>query len=96
VPTPRPTATSGYRDGTYSGVGTSRHGSIGVSLIVSQGRITAVQITSCRTRYPCSWITQLPGEVVQAQSSRVNYVSGATDSSRAFMGAVASALANAV
>lgn len=96
VPTPKPTATSGYKDGTYSGVGNSRHGSIQVSLVVAQGRITSVQITSCRTRYPCSWVSQLPGEVLQTQSARVNYVSGATASSQAFMGAVASALAHAV
>jgi uncharacterized protein with FMN-binding domain len=96
VPTPQPTATADYKNGTYSGVGSGRHGSIAVSVVVAEGRITSVQITGCMTRYPCSWINSLPGEVVQIQSPRIHYVSGATDSSRAFMGAVTSALANAL
>ncbi len=96
VPTPRPTVASGYQDGQYTGIGTSRHGSVEVAVSVANGKITSVQITGCMTRYPCSWISALPGEVLQTQSARVNYVSGATDSSRAFIGAVTSALQSAL
>ena len=46
-------AVAGYRDGTYSGLGNSRHGSIEVALVVSGGKISDVQITQCLTRYPC-------------------------------------------
>ena len=99
LPTPAPTKSSGsataLKDGSYSGTGTSRHGNISVSVTVAAGKIASVQITSCQTRYPCSWVTGLPAQVVAKQSATVNTVSGATDSSRAFMGAVSQALTQA-
>jgi uncharacterized protein with FMN-binding domain len=95
-----PTATSApagasgaYRDGSYTGLGRSRHGDIGVTVIVQGGKITAAKISQCGTRYPCSMISALPGEVVAHQSANVDFVSGATDSSTAFTEAVANALA---
>jgi uncharacterized protein with FMN-binding domain len=92
--TPAPVAASGaYRDGSYTGLGRSRHGDIGVTVIVQGGKITAAKISQCGTRYPCSMISALPGEVVAHQSANVDFVSGATDSSTAFTEAVANALA---
>ena len=102
---PLPTATpaqpsssqqnAGYKDGTYSGSGTSRHGGVEVSVVVQGGKIASAAITSCSTRYPCSKIAALPGQVVSKQSAAVNYVSGSTDSSKAYKQAVTAALAQA-
>jgi uncharacterized protein with FMN-binding domain len=62
---------------------------------VQGGQITSAEITNCGTRYPCSRIATLPGQVIARQGAAVNYVSGATDSSVAFRAAVVAALAQA-
>jgi uncharacterized protein with FMN-binding domain len=100
APTPTPRAAqapaqSGYRDGTYTGSGNSRHGGMAVTVVVAGGKITSAEITNCQTRYPCSKVGALPGQVVARQTAQVNYVSGATDSSTAYRQAVANALAQA-
>lgn len=96
VPTTAPTAVAtGYRDGTYSGTGVSRHGDISVQVVVKGGKIVSDQIVQSSTRYPVSRIASLPGEVLAAQSTNVDMVSGATDSSMAYLGAVANALRQA-
>jgi uncharacterized protein with FMN-binding domain len=87
--------TAAYRDGTYNGSGTSRRGGIEVALTIQGGKVTAVEITHATTYYPTSRIARLPGQVVDRQSGQVDFVSGATDSSRAFKAAVAEALAQA-
>jgi len=94
---PSPTATAGtrYRDGTYRGSGTSRRGDITVELTVQNGQIGGVRITRSTTYYPTSAIARLPGEVVNRQSAQIDMVSGATESSRAFRGAVSQALSQA-
>lgn len=88
-------ATAAFRDGTYNGTGTSRHGSIGVAVTIAGGKITSAEITDCGTRYPCSRIAALPGQVVARQSAAVDLVSGATDSTNAYRAAVNAALAQA-
>lgn len=99
--TPAPTKQAGataaaYRDGSYSGTGTSRHGNIQVVVVVKDGKIASASITSCMTRYPCSKVSSLPGKVLAAQKAVVDHVSGATDSSNAYNMAVANALKQAV
>lgn len=89
------TAAGVYQDGTYSGSGAGPHGGMTVSVAVQGGRITSVEITSCNTRWPCSRIADMPARVVAAQSSQVAYVTRATDSSVAFVRAVAAALEQA-
>lgn len=94
--TPKTASAAGkFRDGSYVGLGRSRHGNIEVTVAVQGGKITAAKISQCLTRYPCSMIDALPGEVVAQQSAGVDFVSGATDSSTAFKDAVANALAKA-
>jgi uncharacterized protein with FMN-binding domain len=93
--TKAPATTALYKDGTYSGTGTSRHGNISASVVVQGGKIVSAAITQCGTRYPCSDIAALPGEVVARQSATVDAVSGATDSSQAYRGAIQNALAKA-
>jgi uncharacterized protein with FMN-binding domain len=84
-----------YKDGTYSGWGTSRHGDIEASVLIKDGRIAAAIISQCLTRYSCSWISELPGQVVTRQSPEVDIVSGATQSTNAFYYAVVEALKKA-
>ncbi|MEI6664984.1 MAG: hypothetical protein WCL53_02380 [Chloroflexota bacterium] len=96
TPVPTQVVSNGtYRDGTYSGSGTSRHGGIDVTVVVNGGRIVSAEISRCSTRYPCSYIEELPGDVVTNQKVTARYISGATDSSRAYAQAVSAALAKA-
>jgi uncharacterized protein with FMN-binding domain len=86
---------SPYRDGSYSGWGSSRHGDIEATVVIEDGRIASAKITRCLTRYSCSWIAHLPGQVVSRQGADVDYVSGATQSTDAFYYAVVDALSKA-
>ena len=84
-----------YRDGTYTGQGTSRRGDVWVSVQVQGGQIANVTITRSTLQYPLRDIANLPAEVVQRQSAQVDTVSRATYSSQAFRGAVSQALSAA-
>jgi len=84
-----------YKDGTYYGWGSCRHGDIQSSVTIQDGKIASAAITQCLTRYSCSWIADLPNQVVKRQSPEVDYVSGASQSTDAFYGAVVSALSKA-
>ena len=84
-----------YKDGSYLGWGTSRHGDIQASVTIANGRITDASIAQCRTRYSCNVIEHLPPQVMERQSPDVDYVSGATQSANAFYFAVVEALAHA-
>jgi len=90
-----PASTNTLKDGTYSGSGMSRHGGVSVSVTVQNGRVVSAPITGVTTRYSESVIAGLPATVVTAQSSRINLVSGATDSSMAYQQAVSQALSQA-
>ena len=83
------------KDGVYYGWGTSRHGDIQASVEIKNGKIVGAYISQCLTQYSCSWISALPGQVLQRQSAEVDYVSGATQSSNAFYYAVIDALKKA-
>jgi len=74
-----------YKDGTYLGWGTSRHGDIQASVVIEGGRIASAVIAQCLTRYSCTWISprtpgtglpefDLPGQVVTRQSAKVDFV----------------------
>jgi len=89
------TTSAALRDGSYVGTGSSRHGSIEATVIIQGGKVTSAEITKCGTRYPCSRIASLPGQVVARQSTSVDVVSGATDSAVAYKAAVTAALAKA-
>jgi uncharacterized protein with FMN-binding domain len=89
------TPQSQYKDGTYLGWGTSRHGDIQAAVVVEDGRIASATIAQCLTRYSCSVIAALPPQVASRQSPDVDYVSGATQSANAFYFAVVDALSKA-
>ena len=95
TPTPAKPVASAFKDGTYTGLGTSRRGDIKVSLAVLSGRIASVTITGATTQYPTRLIAGLPNQVVSRQSAQVDTISGATYSSLAFRAAVQQALQNA-
>jgi uncharacterized protein with FMN-binding domain len=86
---------SQYKDGTYFGWGTSRHGDIQAQVVIENGRIAAATIAQCLTRYSCSVIAKLPPQVAERQSPETDYVSGATQSTNAFYYAVVEALSKA-
>jgi uncharacterized protein with FMN-binding domain len=86
---------AGYKDGTYYGWGTSRHGDIQAAVVIEDGRIASTSIAQCLTRYSCSWIAALVPRVASRQSPPTEYVSGATESSYAFYDAVVEALSQA-
>lgn len=94
APPPAP-ATPAWKDGTYLGWGSSRHGDIQAAVVIEAGRIASATIAQCLTRYSCSVISRLPPEVAERQSPEVDYVSGATQSANAFYYAVVDALSKA-
>lgn len=96
TPTPRPAAsaapTQAYADGTFLGRGTSRHGDIEATVVITGGKLVSASVSACLTRYSCSEVNPLIREALQRQGVPVNHVSGATDSSNAYKQAVAAAL----
>jgi uncharacterized protein with FMN-binding domain len=95
APTPPEPPKRQYRDGTYFGWGTSRHGDIQAQVIIQDGRILSATIAQCLTRYSCSVIAKLPPQVAERQSPETDYVSGATQSTNAFYYGVVEALSKA-
>jgi uncharacterized protein with FMN-binding domain len=95
VPPPAPAPAPAWKDGTFTGWGTSRHGDIQAAVVIDGGRIQSATIISCLTRYSCSVIDMLPPQVPQRQSADVDYVSRATESANAFYFAVSEALGKA-
>ena len=94
-PAPPAPAKPIYKDGTYYGWGTSRHGDIQAAVVIQDGRIASATIAQCLTRYSCSVIAKLPPQVAERQSPETDYVSGATQSTNAFYYGVVEALSKA-
>ena len=92
---PSQAAQAAYKDGTYTGQGTSRRGDVWVQVQVVDGRIANVSITRSTLQYPLRDIAGLPQQVVDRQSAQVDVVSRATYSSTAFRQAVTQALTSA-
>lgn len=91
-----------YKDGSYTGsVEDAFYGNIQVKAIISAGRITDVQFLQYpNDRSTSVMINQqampyLKQEAIQVQSAQVDIVSGATDSSEAFVKSLQSALSQA-
>jgi uncharacterized protein with FMN-binding domain len=91
-----------YKDGTYTGsMADAFYGTIQVQATIQNGKISDVQFLQYpNDRDDSIQINQqampmLKQEAIQAQSANVDIVSGATDSSQAFMQSLASALSQA-
>jgi uncharacterized protein with FMN-binding domain len=99
APTPQPSTTppasAAYKDGTYTGRGTSRHGDITATVVVKGGKIVSADVADCSTRYPCNLVQPLVTSVVSTQAAPTRRISGATDSSNAYRQAIGSALTSA-
>jgi uncharacterized protein with FMN-binding domain len=92
APPPAPPAAPKWKDGTFTGWGTSRHGDIQAAVFIEDGKIQKATIAECNTRYSCDVIDMLPPQVAARQSADVDYVSRATESANAFYYAVVEAL----
>jgi uncharacterized protein with FMN-binding domain len=84
-----------YKDGTYTGSGSNRRGSIEVAVTIKNDKITDVEISNFAMHYSESDVVGLPEEVLQKQSSQLKNVSGATYSTHAFEDAIQDALSQA-
>ncbi|MDP4084290.1 MAG: FMN-binding protein [Bacillota bacterium] len=81
-----------YKNGTFTGMGENRRGSIQVAVKIENDRIMDVEISDFGMHYSESDIVGLPGEVLKRQNAQVSNVSGATYSTQAFQDAVLNAL----
>lgn len=102
---PAPTAktASKYKDGTYTGsIADAFYGNVQVKVTISGGKITAVDFLQYPNDRPQSQyinsqaIPYLKQEAIQAQNAQVDGVSGATDTSQAFIQSLTAALNKAV
>lgn len=84
-----------FKDGVFQGRGSCPHGDIVAQVAIKKGQIVYAGIADCLTRYSCSVIHTLPEQIVTRQSTMVDVVSGATESTEAFQDAVADALSKA-
>ncbi len=85
---------SNLKDGTYSGTGQGRNGSIEVTVKVKKNKVTSITVESSREdeQFMNRAKDTVIGEIIDAQSLNVNTVSGATMSSNGIIEAVANAL----
>lgn len=88
---PSSTAIAQYKDGTYTGsVADAYYGNVQVAVVISGGKITAVNFLQYPNTHSTSMMINqqvmpyLQQEAIQAQSSNVQIISGATFTSQAF------------
>ena len=87
----------GYKDGTYEGTGMGFGGEITVSVTVADGKVAAITVLSADGEDPAYYDQALAvlDEIVSAQSTEVDTVSGATFSSTGLIDAAVDALGKA-
>jgi uncharacterized protein with FMN-binding domain len=102
TPAPTPTPAAAGVNGSFTGADVpNRFGDVQVRIVVSNGHITdvkALQLPSDRAQ--SAYISQVAGpmlctEVIQAQSARIDIVSGATYTSESYAQSAESALQQA-
>jgi uncharacterized protein with FMN-binding domain/ferredoxin len=86
-----------YKDGTYTGTGNGFRPGLQVSVTIKNNKITSVEVLSNNEtpRYSSQPISVVPQEIVQAQSTSVHAISGATRTSDGIIMAVQNALSKA-
>lgn len=91
-----------YKDGTYTGAAAdAQWGVVQVRAIIQKGKLTNVQFVQFPDKRERSVTVNkhatplLASEAIQAQSAQVDVVTGATDTSDAFMQSLADALSQA-
>jgi uncharacterized protein with FMN-binding domain len=102
-PTAPSSSSPTYKDGTYAGSEADAfYGLVKVAATISGGKMTAVNFLEHPSDNPNSvYINQqampyLQQEAIQAQSANVNIISGATDTSQAFIQSLSAALSHAM
>ena len=104
TPTPGTTSTSGstYKNGTYTGnLADAQWGLVQIKTVIQNGKITSVQFLQYPNERSRSVEINsyadpiLVNEAIQAQSANVDVVSGATDTSEAFIQSLSNALSQA-
>lgn len=91
-----------YKDGEFTGpVADAFYGNVQVKAIIQNGKITDVQFLdypndrSTSIRINTDAMPALTSEAIQAQNAQVDIVSGATDTSKAFIESLQGALSQA-
>lgn len=102
APSPSPSPTPSGTNGTFTGADApNRFGDVQVRLVITNGKITDVQaIQLPQDREESAYISQVAGpmlrdEVLQAQSARIDIISGATYTSQSYAQSTESALQQA-
>jgi len=91
-----PVEPEGLKDGVYEGEYRKGINKAVVKVIITDGRIAEIELV----KHTASWIGNkaneiIPREIVEQQSTRIDAVSGATNSSRVIMNAVQKAIEKA-
>ncbi len=102
IPAPTTPAQTGYKNGQYTGnVADAFYGQMQVKAIISGGKLTDIQFLQYpnhaghSSQISSSSLPQLKSEAIHAQNANVNIISGATQTSQAFIQSLASALSQA-
>ena len=85
------------KDGTYQGTGRGMASDIAVDVVVAGGKIESVTVTAASDTPGIfeAAVEKIPAKIVEAQSTSVDAVAGATMTSNGIIAAVEAALANA-
>jgi Uncharacterized protein conserved in bacteria len=86
-------------DGTFTGEATGYRAGLKVSVVIKDNSIISVDVTDhneVKSRYYATPIAVIPTEIVEAQSTNVDVISGATCTSIGIMNAVNDALSSAL
>jgi len=99
TPSPGTGSKNGYKDGTFNGNAISEYyGTIQVAAVISNGKLVDVKFLQYPTDRPTSTminnnaLPQLRTEAIAAQSAKIDAVSGASETSPAFIKSLESAL----
>jgi uncharacterized protein with FMN-binding domain len=84
-----------YKDGVYKGSAKGYIGQIEVEVAVKDSKIASVKILKHEEDKPKKALVEIPKRIVQAQSAKVDAVTGATYTSKGICKAVEEALKNA-
>ncbi|MDO5292515.1 MAG: FMN-binding protein [bacterium] len=96
APTKAPTAAPAYKDGSYTGSGTGRNGTITVSVRIRDGKIYKITVDDHEETVAIfNLATPILDKIISSQSTNVDAISGATYSSNGLKEAVQNALSKA-
>jgi len=83
-------------DGTYNGISSHGPNKSVVRVTISGNRITHIDVLQNRGTKNSNVVPVIPGRIITLQSTRVDAVSGATNSSNVLMNAVQNAVEQAI